>query len=127
MLDVITSVLDIAFLAALLFVINFYTKATNSKFSYAHLTVINKYPLLLIAVFFVLFCIKNFFGFRVLRMQLHFVYGVASRLSQKQLLNYLDGSYHNYVSVDSSAQIRKISQQPIEFGHYVLGGLQQII
>ena len=60
-------------------------------------------------------------------MQLHFVYGVASRLSQKKLLNYLDGSYNNYVNIDSSAHIRNISQQPIEFGHYVLGGLQQII
>ena len=67
------------------------------------------------------------FGFIVLRMQLHFVYGVASRLSQKKLLNYLDGSYNNYVNIDSSAHIRNISQQPIEFGHYVLGGLQQII
>lgn len=60
-------------------------------------------------------------------MQLRFVYGVASRLSQKKLVNYLDGSYHNYVNVDSSVHIRKISQQPIEFGHYVLEGLQQII
>ena len=127
LLDVITSVLDIAFLAGLLWIINFYTKTSNSKFSYAPFALVNKYPLLPITVFFILFGIKNFFGFKVLRMQLHFVYGVASRLSQKQLLNYLNGSYNNYVSVDSSVQIRKISQQPIEFGHYVLGGLQQII
>ena len=60
-------------------------------------------------------------------MQLRFVYGVASRLSQKKLLSYLDGSYHNYVNIDSSVHIRNISQQPIEFGHYVLEGLQQII
>ena len=60
-------------------------------------------------------------------MQLRFVYGVASRLSQKKLSNYLDGNYNNYVNIDSSVHIRNISQQPIEFGHYVLGGLQQII
>ena len=127
LLDVITSVLDIAFLAALLFVINFYTNTNSTKSYFASLPLLNKYPLLLITAFFILFGIKNFFGFRVLRMQLHFVYGIASRLSQKKLLNYLNGSYHNYVGVDSSVQIRKISQQPIEFGHYVLGGLQQII
>lgn len=60
-------------------------------------------------------------------MQLHFVYDVASRLSQKKLSNYLDGNYYDYVNIDSSVHIRNISQQPIEFGHYVLGGLQQII
>jgi ABC-type multidrug transport system fused ATPase/permease subunit len=60
-------------------------------------------------------------------MQLQFVYRVASRLSQKKLLNYLNGSYNNYVSIDSSVHIRNISQQPIEFAHYVLWGLQQII
>ena len=63
----------------------------------------------------------------VFRMQLRFVYGVASRLSRQKLLNYLNGSYNSYVNTDSSVHIRSISQQPIEFGHYVLGGLQQII
>ena len=59
-------------------------------------------------------------------MQLKFVYGVSSRLSQKNIISYLNGDYIDYVNIDSSVHIRKISQQPIEFGHYVLGGLQQI-
>jgi ABC-type bacteriocin/lantibiotic exporter with double-glycine peptidase domain len=63
----------------------------------------------------------------VFRTQLRYVYRVASRLSEKKLSNYLDGSYNNYVNIDSSVHIRNISQQPIEFGHYVLQGLQQII
>ena len=128
LLDVIISVLDISFLALLLFVIHFYTEPHHSiSLSYFPFTFLNKYPLLLIVAFFILFSIKNLFGFLVFRMQLRFVYGVASRLSQKKLLNYLDGSYNNYVNIDSSVHIRNISQQPIEFGHYVLGGLQQII
>jgi ABC-type multidrug transport system fused ATPase/permease subunit len=128
LLDVIISVLDILFLALLLFVIHFYTEPRHSiSLSYYPFTILNKYPLLLIVAFFILFGVKNLFGFLVFRMQLRFVYGVASRLSQKKLLNYLDGSYNNYVNVDSSIHIRSISQQPIEFGHYVLGGLQQII
>lgn len=128
MLDVIISVFDISFLAILLFVIHFYTEPRHSiLLSYFPFTLLDKYPLILIAVFSILFSIKNLFGFMVFRMQLRFVYGVASRLSQKKLLNYLDGSYNNYVSIDSSEQIRKISQQPIEFCHYVLQGLQQII
>ena len=43
------------------------------------------------------------------------------------MLLYLSGSYLDYVNVDSSVHIRKIGQQPIEFCHYVLSGMQQII
>jgi ABC-type multidrug transport system fused ATPase/permease subunit len=60
-------------------------------------------------------------------MQLKFVYRVSSRLSEKNLAGYLNGDYNNYVNVDSSVHIRRISQQPVEFGHYVLGGFQQIL
>ncbi len=59
-------------------------------------------------------------------MQFRFVYGVASRLSKNNLMNYLQGSYKDYTDIDSSVHNRKIGQQPIEFGHYILGGVQQI-
>ncbi|MEO8764215.1 MAG: ABC transporter ATP-binding protein [Ginsengibacter sp.] len=128
LLDVLISVLDICFLALLLFVVHFYTTEQHTLSGpYLPLKFLNKYPLLLIVVFFILFSVKNFCGFMVFRMQIRFVYGVASRLSQKNLSNYLDGSYSNYINIDSSVHIRAISQQSIEFGHYVLGGLQQII
>jgi ABC-type bacteriocin/lantibiotic exporter with double-glycine peptidase domain len=128
LLDVVVSVLDISFLGFLLFVIHFYTDPLHSiSTSNFPFTLFNKYPLLLIISFFILFSIKNLFGFAVFRMEMHFVYGVATRLSQKKLLNYLNGSFQSYVNIDSSVHIRSISQQPIEFGHYVLGGLQQII
>ena len=86
-----------------------------------------KYPLLLISSFFILFAIKNLFGFLVARMQLKYVYKIASRISGEKLGEYLDGGYPEYVNVNSAVYIRKISQQPIEFGHYVLRGMQQII
>ena len=128
LLDVVISVLDISFLGLLLFVIHFYTDPLHSiSPSNFPFTLFNRYPLLLIISFFILFSIKNLFGFAVFRMEMHFVYGVATRLSQKKLLNYLNGSFQGYVNIDSSVHIRNISQQPIEFGHYVLGGLQQII
>ena len=60
-------------------------------------------------------------------MQLKFIYQVSSRLSEKNLAGYLNGDYNNYVNIDSSVHIRRIGQQPIEFGHYVLGGFQQIV
>ena len=125
LLDILISILDIAFLAMLLWVVQFYThQAPGMHLSNAFLY---RYPLLPIIVFFILFSVKNFFGFRVFRLQLKFVYGVASRLSQKNVLNYLNGSYSDYVNIDSSVHIRKISQQPIEFCHYVLAGLQQVV
>jgi ABC-type multidrug transport system fused ATPase/permease subunit len=125
--DVAISVLDICFLAALLYVIHFYTEPGRSaRMSNFPFTVFNKYPLLLIAVFFILYGVKNLLGFLVSRMQFRFVYGVASRLSKNNLMVYLQGSYKNYVDIDSSVHNRKIGQQPIEFGHYVLGGFQQI-
>ncbi|HEV7780201.1 MAG TPA: ABC transporter ATP-binding protein, partial [Chitinophagaceae bacterium] len=61
------------------------------------------------------------------RVQFRFVYEVASRISKNNLTAYLDGTYNDYVNIDSSIHIRRISQQPVEFSHYVLRGVQMII
>lgn len=123
--DILVSLLDISFLAILLWIVQFYTHP--APVIYLPKAFLYKYPLLPIIAFFILFSVKNFFGFRIFRLQLKFVYGVASRLSQKNVLNYLNGSYTDYVSIDSSVYIRKIGQQPIEFCHYVLAGFQQVV
>ncbi|HEU5364727.1 MAG TPA: ABC transporter ATP-binding protein [Hanamia sp.] len=125
-LDIVISLLDIGFLVMLLYVIGFYTQQTAGPLSFFS-KFLNEDYLLLIVVFFILFTAKNIFGFHVLQRQLKFVYAVASRLSGQNVMNYLDDSFSNYVSIDSSVQIRKISQQPIEFCHYVLTAIQQIV
>ncbi len=126
--DIVISILDISFLLLLLYVINFYTQPHNST---EHLAfpfyLFIEYPLLLITVFFFLFCIKNFLGFLVFRMQYKYTYDVASRISKNNLLNYLEGNFHDYVNIDFSVRIRRIAQQPIEFSHSVLRNIQQII
>jgi ABC-type bacteriocin/lantibiotic exporter with double-glycine peptidase domain len=125
--DVLISILDIAFLIGLLYVINFYTQtgvAPSTK--YFSLAIFNDHPILPIAVFLLLFAIKNMFGFFISKAQYNFVYGVASRISCDNLLQYLNGPFSDYVHVDSSIMNRKINQQPIEFCHYVLNGIQQI-
>jgi ABC-type multidrug transport system fused ATPase/permease subunit len=125
--DVFISVLDIAFLVGLLYVVNFYTQRVNSApITIIPLKLLDEHPLLLIIIFFGLFTIKNWFGFIVSKWQYHFVYGVASRISGDSLLQYLRGSYNDYIHIDSSVINRKISQQPVEFCHYVLNGVQQI-
>ena len=39
---------------------------------------------------------------------------------------YLNSNYTDYVHIDSSIINRQISQQPVEFSHYVLNGMQQV-
>lgn len=126
--DLVIGMLDIAFLGALLFVLNLYTKNTiPAKISFLPQVLLNPGSLLLIVVFFILFSIKNLFGYIGLKSQHHFFYNVASRLSKRNILNYLSDDYSRFVSIDSSVQIRRISQQPIEFSHYILTNFQQIV
>jgi len=126
--DLVIGILDIAFLGLLLIVINFYTKSTASpKISFIPASLLNQNSLALIGVFLILFSIKNWFAYMGLRSEHHFFYGVASRLSKRNIKNYLAGDYIQYVNVDSSVQIRKISQLPIEFSHYILTNFQQVV
>lgn len=127
-MDVIVSLLDIIFLAALIYVIQFYTARNNAvTFDFFPFSFFNKYPLSLIITFFILFALKNTFGYAVFRMQYKFVYAVASRLSKRNLFHFLEGRYSDYTDIDSSVYIHKISNQPAEFGHHVLAGFQQIV
>jgi ABC-type multidrug transport system fused ATPase/permease subunit len=127
LLTVIISVIDIGSLALLLFIVNFYTQPPAARFAFLPQSLSNQNSLMLIASFLLFFSIKSLAGYFILQAQYKFVYNTASRISENNLLNYLEGSYADYVNIDSSVQIRKISQQPIEFAHYVLAGVQLII
>jgi ABC-type bacteriocin/lantibiotic exporter with double-glycine peptidase domain len=122
-------VLDIAFLGLLLLIIGFYTSGKTINSSY--LLLLNgwfsKDSLFLISVFLILFCLKNWLGYLILRFQHHFFYDVASRLSKRNIIHYLKGDHIRFVDIDSSVHIRQISQQPIEFSHYILTNVQQVI
>ncbi len=126
--DLFISVLDIAFLGMLLVVISIYTNNAQVKTSEVlPANWFNKNAILPITLFLILFCLKNWLGYLIMRSQHHFFYDVASRLSKRNILNYLRGDYHRFVHVDSSVHIRQIGQQPIEFSHYILNNVQQII
>ena len=128
MADIFISILDIVFLIVLLYVINFYTQSTTpASARYLPTDFFNKHPVSLIIVFLLLFTVKNILGFLISRAQYNYVYGVASRISRDNLSAYLNGPFTDYVHVDSSIMNRRISQQPIEFCHYVLNGFQQIL
>ena len=127
-LDVLISVLDIAFLAFLVFVIHFYTQpGPPTAYPFLPAWLFDSGSLVLITIFFLLFSLKNLFGFLVHRAQSRFIANVATRLSRDKLVEYLEGRYEDYVNVDSAVHIRKISYQPIDFAQHILGGVQQII
>ena len=124
----VMSLLDIAALVLLLLIINFYTQpGAESHLSFLPAFLLNRESLLLIATFTIAFCIKNALAYLLHRSQFRFGYGVASRLSEIKLLQFLRGNYTDYVSTDSSVYLSKISRQPIEFSQHVLANLQQII
>jgi ABC-type multidrug transport system fused ATPase/permease subunit len=126
-LDLIIGILDIAFLGFMLLVINFYTKTGASNISSFLDHFFNKNSLLLISVFFLLFGLKNLLGYFISRSQNFFFYQVASRLSDRNIRQYLKAGYLEFINVNSSVQIRKISHEPIEFSTYILTNVQQMI
>jgi len=128
LLSLAVSILDIFSLVALLYTINSYTqKGSFNRSVFLPHWLNNPDSILLVLLFLLFFIGKSFCGFLVYQAQNHFVYRVASRISKSNLLRYLEGGYGDYANLDSSVLIRKISQQPIEFSHYVLAGIQQII
>jgi ABC-type multidrug transport system fused ATPase/permease subunit len=127
LLDVLISALDICFLGGLLIIINYYT-ANNAGgkflfFSLSH----NNHSIFFIAVFLLLFGLKNWVGYLISAAENSFFYNVSARLSQLKLSHYLKDSYTRFVHTDSSVHIYKISQQPIQFSNYILTNVQQLI
>jgi ABC-type multidrug transport system fused ATPase/permease subunit len=112
----------------ILIVINFYIKNQQPVIvSFLPAKLANRDSLLLIGLFLILFGFKNWIGYINSKLQQHFFYGIASRLSKRNIQSYLTDDYLRFVNVDSSVLIRRISQQPIEFSNYILTNLQQIV
>ena len=126
--DIIVALLDVAFLAMLLLMVNFYTQqGTRTNYNFLSASFVDNKSLWLIGIFLVLFAIKNCIGFFAQNAQHHFFYQVASRLSERNIRKYLDAGFDQFIHIDSSVHTRRISQQPIEFSHYILTNFQQII
>ena len=127
-MDIIVALLDVAFLAMLLLMVNFYTQqGTRTNYNFLSASFVDNKSLWLIGIFLVLFAIKNCIGFFAQNAQHHFFYQVASRLSERNIRKYLDAGFDQFIHIDSSVHTRRISQQPIEFSHYILTNFQQII
>jgi len=125
LLDMVSSVADIAGLALLLWIIRIYAEGGDGGFSFLPLWMRDNHSLWPIGVFFVLFGFKNGLSLLIYSAAAKLRYRVASRISRRNLVNYLEGGYEAYAHTDSAAHVLKIAQQPIEFCQFVLGGLQQ--
>lgn len=128
LLDIVISIADIASLALLLVIINFYTQPiTANPFPLLPASFFDRHSLFPITAFLLLFSAKNLAGYLVYRAQSRFIGQVASRISSNNLQHYQEGPYQDYIQVDSAVQIRKISHSPIDFCQHIVGGIQQII
>jgi ABC-type multidrug transport system fused ATPase/permease subunit len=126
--DVIINIVDILSLALLLWIIQFYIQPDHS--TRLHLLtgwLTGKSSILFIALFFILFSLKNGAAFLVSRAHFKFISRIAIRISRDNLSNYQHAGYDEFVNIDSSAHIRKMSIQPFDFCQYMLSGIQQII
>ena len=125
-LDVLNTLADLFFLTALIILIEMYTKGT-ARFALLSYFATHVHFIIISGTFFLFFCLKNRVSYLFYTRQYQFFYDVATRISRERLIQYFKGGYNNYVSTDSSVHIKKISQQPVEFAHYVLSGAQQVI
>lgn len=127
-LNLVISIADIASLALLVYIIDFYTRPAGSNFpDFLPGWLFNRNSIALILLFFILFSIKNLGAWLVYRAQCNFMAVVAARLSRTRLAKYLRNGFINYVEVDSSVQIRRTYFHPIEYCQHILDGVQQII
>jgi ABC-type multidrug transport system fused ATPase/permease subunit len=126
--SLLVSAADILSLAFLFFVVNFYTPQ-HSQINLPFLSHwgIKEHSFLPALLLIIIFICKSIGAYYFYKTQYRFVYHVASRISSRNLLLYLEGGYADHVHIDSAVLIRKISHQPIEFAHYVLSGIQQMI
>jgi len=126
-LDIIISIVDILSLALLLWIIKFYIQPGQNNFSFLPGWLANQNSISFIAIFFFLFGIKNIAAFFITNAQYKFIGAVAVRISGNNLSNYQQGEFEDFINIDSSVHIRKISIQPFEFCQFILSGIQQII
>jgi ABC-type multidrug transport system fused ATPase/permease subunit len=122
--DVVVSVLDVVVLAKLLIMVSQFTYSGEIFIGPA--VPVELHPLQDVSIILALFIGKNLAAYLLHKFKFEFVYRVAARISENNLLQYLEGNYHEYTGTDSSVHIRKVSQQPVEFSHYVLSGFQQL-
>ena len=124
-MDMVISIVDILSLAMLLWIIQYYLQPGKSNLAFLPFAA-DRGEIWFIAIFFILFSIKNAAAFLIAKAHYKFISKVALRISRNNMVSYQEGSYDDFVQTDSSVHTRKISYQPFEFCQYILTGVQQL-
>src|SRR5688572_15463544 len=119
-LNVFISIADVAALALLLLVVNFYISNSVEQLNFLPAWMLDPGSVALIGFFFILFGIKNLVGILISSAQYRFISRVAVRISGNKLAAYQHGKFEEFVNIDSSAHISRIAYQPFEFSQHIL-------
>ena len=95
-LNIFISIADITLLAFLLLVINFYINNAVDHLGFLPSWMLDSGSVTLIAVFLILFSIKNLLGIMISSAQFRFSGQVAVRISKQKLDKYLHGSFTEF-------------------------------
>ena len=126
--SLLISVADILSIALLFIIVNLYTpKNVQPVLPLFPSFKLEEHYLLPVVIILVIFLLKSFGGYIVYKLQYRFTGKVSSRVSEKNLLLYMEGTFEDHVNIDSAVMIRKIYLQAIEFANYILSGIQQIV
>ncbi|MES1218436.1 MAG: hypothetical protein ABUT20_23215, partial [Bacteroidota bacterium] len=126
--DILINIADILSLALLLWIIQFYIQPGQGRdLSFLPAWLADRNSVVFIALFFLLFGLKNITAWLISKAWYKFIGDVAVRISGVNLLNYQQSEFEEFINTDSSIQIRKIGFQPFEFTQYILSGIPQVI
>lgn len=127
--NILVSLLDLFCIIFLLFVLNLYVGKAVPSFRNDILRKVfsDRRSLAPACLLLLAFCAKNFFANLIYKRLVTFVNGIAIRISENGLREYLYGDYKNYSEKDSAEFVRKIIYQPTEFTQYVLLPFQLIL
>lgn len=125
---ILVSLLDIGFLALILSLVDGYTHPTDDSH---WASVMNRRmggpSFWAAAMVLCLFLVKNGLAYQSQHKRFQFVYRVATRMAGMNLLRFLEGDFSEHIQTDSSVWQKRIGQHSVEYGHYQLAGLLQLI
>ncbi|HEX5151444.1 MAG TPA: ABC transporter ATP-binding protein [Parafilimonas sp.] len=127
-LNALLSIADIGSIALVFVVLNIYSGEPVAWVSPVLQKLnIQQQSIIPVVLLMIIFIAKTIAGYFISKAQFRHISDVASRLTGKSLLLYLEGSYEDHVNIDSAVWMRRICFQTLEFAQFVLSGIQQVI
>lgn len=127
-LNTILSITDIGSIALVFVVLNIYSGQAIAWVSPVLQKLnIQQQSIMPVVLLIIIFIAKTIAGYFISKAQARYISDIASRLTGRSLLLYLEGRYEDHVNIDSAVWMRRICFQTLEFAQFVLSGIQQVI